>query len=196
MGILLYRYVERAVTREQTTRRKLRKELQVSHAHLDEAISYIGKVNVQVKTIEHLMTVPRRIWQGGRKEQKKMYEVLLDLILSIENVPWVVLRFVDGNDAHMVAEYHKARGEAILLQYDISNKALLESEMRTKGIAGVMGAFWVCPDTNLDAAIRVFAITPHDPQHPANDSHLFQAVVNHIYLLFMARQNNNHRHQP
>ncbi len=166
-----------------------RKELRKREEELNETQSYIGSVNLEVEQIKSIFDVITK-YPESKEDFKFIFEALAQRALAGVNSDWVLFRIIDIQSGKTLTEYTKARGAAVLLKSEISNKELMENKNPESCLAVAS------EQENLN--IKVFCIMPVK-QLNKNQEVLLKAIVSNLCMLYLVfdsaagrRHINNH----
>lgn len=165
-----------------------RKELDKREKELTDTLKYIGAINLQVDQIKSIFDIVTK-YPESKKDFKFLFEALAERALAGVNSEWVLFRIVDIQGGKTVREYTKARGRAVLLKCELSNKELLDD----KKIEGCQ----IIASTQENLDIKVFCVMPIKFLNE-NQKILLKAIVNNLSMLYLifdsvvVRKHNNH----
>jgi hypothetical protein len=142
---------------------------------LDETLNYIGAVNVQVDQITSIIDMISR-YPESKKDFRYLFEALAQKALAGVASDWVLFRIIGVESGKTLTEYTKARGIAVLLKCELSNKDLLDKkypeECRT------------IASTQENLSIKVFCVMPVK-ELSENQEVLLKAIVNNLCMLYL-----------
>ena len=154
---------------------RLTKEKGDLENRITEAFKYIGTVNIQIQEIKAVFSDIQK-FPENKKDFGYTVQFLADKTLSMVNVGWVLFRIIDSKNMHSLGEYCKSRGNSVLPQHKISNRALL-SNKKIKG-------FTVVGPGYENFYIKTFCIIPKVKL--SSDNKVFiKAIVNQLEMLFL-----------
>jgi len=107
--------------------RLYKSEIDKNKDKFEEAIQYIGGLNIQLDSLKSLLNDVRK-YPENKTDFRNILILMADKILSIVNCEWVVLRLIDAKTLQTLSEHSGSRGSAILLKYSISNKNIIEGK--------------------------------------------------------------------
>jgi len=153
------------------------KELKSHQQKLEEAFNYIGAINVQIGQIKAVFDdVPK--YPENKNDLKDILKGLIDKVLGIVNADWTLFRVIEISSGRTLTEYSRARGKAVLLKHEISNKDLLD-DVSLDNCTVIKSR-----QKNLD--IKVYCVIPVK-SISKNQKILIKAIVNDLgmfYLIF------------
>lgn len=152
-----------------------KRRLKQSEKELNETLSYVGAVNLQVDQIKSIMDVLTR-FPESKKDFKYLFESLADKALGGVNCDWVAFRIIDSASGNTLTEYTKTRKPGTALTCEIKNNKLLEGRI-LEGCHTISSA-----QENLN--IKVFCVLPVDSLDD-NQEVLIKAIVNNLGLLYL-----------
>lgn len=152
-----------------------KKRLRQSEKELNETLSYVGAVNLQVDQIKSIMDVLTR-FPESKKDFKYLFESLADKALGGVNCDWVAFRIIDSASGNTLTEFTKTRKPGITLTCEIKNNKLLEGKI-------LEGCYTVSSmQENLN--IKVFCVLPIEALDD-NQEVLIKAIVNNLGMLYL-----------
>ncbi len=151
------------------------RELKRRGKELDETLNYIGAVNIQTDQLKSIFDMLTR-YPESKKDFKHLFESLAQKALASVNSEWVLFRIVDTNSGNTLTEYTRARGAAVLLKCEVSNKDLLENKNPEDCQTMV--------STQENLSIRVFCVLPVKFLSE-NQKVFLRAVVNNLSMLYL-----------
>jgi len=122
-----------------------------SEERLNDALKYIGKINVQVQEIESAFNIINK-YPESKQEVKKLINYLAGKILGIINADWVVLRIIDTDKIKTLTEAYLYRNQEPKIKPNISNKALINKEALTD--------FTIVSSTEDNFTINTYCVFP------------------------------------
>ena len=142
---------------------------------LTDAFKYIGTANIQIQEIKSVFSDVRK-FPENKKDFGYIMQFLADRTISMVNAGWVLFRIIDTKNLNSVREYSKTRGNSVLPQHKISNRALVSNE-KLKGLT-VVGS------GHENFYIKTFCIIPK-AELPTDHEVFIKAVVNQLEMLFL-----------
>jgi hypothetical protein len=142
---------------------------------LSDAFSYIGEVNVQLLEIKSVFSALQK-YPESKKDYRSVLIFLARKALGIANVDWVMFRIINPESLRTIQEYSETRGSAILLKHNISNRALVSSE--------VIADCSAVSSEQENLSIKAFCILPTE-ELTASQGILIGAIVNELEMLFI-----------
>lgn len=142
---------------------------------VNEALNYIGQVNVQIQEIKSVFSSLKK-YPESKEDFKEILEFLAQKVLGIVNVDWVLLRIVEPATLKTLREQAGSRGSAVLLKYNISNKALVEK--------GNIDDCVVVRSDQENLKIKAFCVLP-TKKLSGDQEILVKAIVNQAEMLFL-----------
>ena len=142
---------------------------------LNDAFEYIGCVNVQIDAIRSIFNDINK-YPGNKKEMKQIMGLLSSAALKIVSADWVLLRIVDLRKVRTIREFPQARGSAVLLKHEISNKDLIENRIASDYVA--------IATSREDMTIKTFCIFSKI-KVTSEQKVLIEAIVNQLEMLFI-----------
>ncbi len=152
-----------------------RRNLKQREAQLSEMSNYIGAVNLQMEQTRSIFDAFDR-YPESKKDFRYLFESLADKALAGVDGDWVLFRIIDAASAKTLTEYAAARGSAVLLKYEISNRDLLEN----KNLDG----YKIVASMQENFNIKVFCIMPVE-SISGNQEILLKAIVNNLNMLYL-----------
>ena len=101
-----------------------RKELEKSYRNTNELVNYIANINVQIQQMKSVFSDISKYPQN-KNDLKYVFRIMAERILGAVNVDWVLFRILESDSAKTLYEFAQARGKALLVKYEISNRDLL-----------------------------------------------------------------------
>lgn len=152
-----------------------RRELKASYMRSNELINYIGNINVQIQQIESIFCDIEK-YPENKRDLRYVQKIMADKILGAVNADWVIFRILEKSTSKTLSEYAQARGKALLLKYEVSNRDLLDDKpdknyavIRTGQENFNIRTFCVLSDNNLDK----------------NQKMLVRKIVNDLEMLYL-----------
>lgn len=108
-----------------------RKELQRSYQRTDELTSHIGNINVQIQQMKSVFSDIDR-YPENKNDLKYVFKIMADKVLGAINADWIFFRIIESNSSNTLSEYAQARGKALVIKYEFSNKDLLDDKLNEK----------------------------------------------------------------
>jgi hypothetical protein len=142
---------------------------------LNDAFSYIGKVNVQLLEIKAVFSALQK-YPESKKDYRSVLVFLARKALVIAKVDWVMFRIINPESLRTVQEYSETRDSCPLLEHNISNKALVGRE----AIAGCS----VVHSEQENLTIRTFCILPRE-KLTEDQIILLHTIVSEVEMLFI-----------
>ncbi|MFH0852780.1 MAG: hypothetical protein V1845_04250 [bacterium] len=152
-----------------------KRRLKQRERQLDETLSYIGAVNLQVDQVKSIFDTLIK-YPESKKDFRYLFESLANKALAGVNGDWVLFRIIDTISGKTLSEYSAARGSAVLLKCEISNKDLLKN----KNLDGC----WAIASMQENFGIKVFCIMPVESVSE-NQEVLLKAIVNNLGMLYL-----------
>jgi len=152
-----------------------KRRLEQKEKQLNEILNYVGAINLQVDQIKSITDTLTR-YPESKKDFKYLFESIAERALAAVNGDWVLFRIVDVDSGKTLTEYAKARGAAVLLKFEVSNKELLgnKNPADCRIVASIQ--------ENL--RIRVFCVMPVEFLDK-NQEVLLKAIVNNLSMLYI-----------
>jgi hypothetical protein len=142
---------------------------------LTEAFKHIGTVNIQIQEIKSVFSDVQK-FPENKKDFGHILQFLADRTLSMVNAGWVLFRIIDTKNLDSLGEYSETRGNSVLPQHKISNKALVSNQK--------LEGFTVMGSGQENFHIKTFCIIPK--AEISSDNEIFiKAVVNQLEMLFL-----------
>ncbi|UCG12297.1 MAG: hypothetical protein JSU72_17650 [Deltaproteobacteria bacterium] len=142
---------------------------------LNDAFQYIGEVNVQIQEIKTVFSTLNK-YPENKKDFGKILCLLAQKALGIVNVDWIMLRIINPDNLRTLREHSRARGSAILLKHNISNRAIVSNE-------AIDDCSVVVSDQD-NLIIKAFCVLPTE-EITASQKTLIKAIVNELEMLFI-----------
>jgi len=152
-----------------------KRKLKRREKELDETLRYVGAVNLQVDQIRSIFDLLTK-YPESKEDFKFIFEKLAGRALAGVNSDWVLFRIIEIASGKTLTEYTKARGVAVLLKCEISNKELMEGK-NPESCQAVASE-----QENLN--IKVFCIMPIK-QLNKNQEVLLKAIVSNLGMLYL-----------
>lgn len=152
-----------------------KQEINKRQTLLDELISYVGVINVQLSqfksSFDELKKTPR-----NKKELKYVINLLIIKVLGIVDCDWVIFRAVELKSIKTVIDYTQVRGKLPISQHKISNKNLVENKSPQE--------YTVIYSNLTDCNIRFFCIIPHKTIDKIQHM-MIEKIMNDLCLLYL-----------
>ena len=142
---------------------------------LNDAFSYIGKVNVQLLEIKSVFSALQK-YPENKKDYRSVLVFLARKALVIANVDWVMFRIINPESLRTVQEYSETRDSLPLLAHNIGNKALVGRE--------AVADCSVVRSEQENLTIRTFCILPSE-KLTEDQIILLQTIVSEVEMLFI-----------
>jgi len=140
---------------------------------LDEALRYIGRLNVQVQEIEGIFTSISK-YPETRNEKRKALRFLAEKILNVVDNEWVLVRIVDRERIRTLGEHWATRVQKAAPP-SISNSELVERR--------TAHAYTVVESSQDSFSINTYCVLPG----PVTRGHriIIEAIANQAEMLFL-----------
>ena len=142
---------------------------------LNDAFSYIGKVNVQLLEIKSVFSALQK-YPESKKDYRSVLVFLARKALVIANVDWVMFRIINPESLRTVQEYSETRDSLPLLAHNIGNKSLVGRE--------AVADCSVVRSEQENLTIRTFCILPSE-KLTEDQIILLQTIVSEVEMLFI-----------
>lgn len=193
VGFFIFRAYEKEIERHLRNIATLAAGKNALEARLNEAFNHIGQINVQIQEIHSIFSALKK-YPEDKEDFKKILRFFTNKVLGIVPSDWVLFRIINRENLRTVREFGDSRGGAILLKYNISNKALIENE----AIAGTH----IISSEQDNLNIKAFCIIPVKELSP-NQTILIKTIISQLEMLFLVfasryykkehiAKNNNH----
>lgn len=160
--------------------RAYRKKLEQSNLELNDALAYIGSLNVRVESMHSLHESLQRFPQN-KKDLKLLFDSLANKALAVTNSAWVLIRVIDKQSGHTCAEVAKARGKVLVLKHEIGNKELLQGYKED-------GHLCIASAPVENTFLEAYCVFESDGKLDRHQEIILQSIVNNavfMYLLFI-----------
>jgi len=161
IGFLIYSLYQREISKHQKS--------------LDETLSYIGNVNLQISNIRSIFNEMKK-YPESKGDYKNILKFLAKRALGIVNCDWILFRVIETRSVKTLSEHFQARGPAAVVKHEISNKGLVEKNY-CQGCTVIESN-----QDNFD--VQAYCVIPQK-----NISHeqeiLIKAVVNNLAMLYL-----------
>jgi len=167
---------------------KIKEDLSIFRIELDSLMRETRQIEKEIRkeigSLEYKYGLPVvsgvvsdiRKFPENKKDFGYMLQFLADRTLSMVNAEWVFFRIIDTKNLNSLREYSETRGNSVLPQHKISNRALVSNE-KLKGLT-VVGS------GHENFYIKTFCIIPK--AELSSDHEVFiKAVVNQLEMLFL-----------
>ena len=153
----------------------LKQDKEALENRLTEAFKHMGTTNIQIQEIKSVFSDVRK-FPENKKDFGHILQFLADRTLSMVNAGWVLFRIIDTKNLDSLGEYSKTRGDSVVPQHKISNKALASNQK--------LEGFTVMGSGQENFYIKTFCIIPK--AELSSDHEIFiKAVVNQLEMLFL-----------
>ncbi len=161
IGILIHTFYQR--------------ELDKRQKKLDEAITYIGSINVQIGQIRTIFDdIPK--YPENKNDLKDIFKNLANRVLGIINADWVLFRIIEISSGRTLSEYSQARGKAVLMKYEISNQGLIAGKD--------FDDYTVIESDQKNLDIKVYCVVPIK-QLSGDQEVLIKAIINDLEMFYL-----------
>jgi len=162
---------------------RFERELVKSRQNLDEALKYIGVVNVQIEQLT-LASEEIRKYPQSHGDFKKVLRRLTEKAMGIANSPWVIFRIIERGNLRTVEEYGLARESRNAYNRKVSNKALVAGQN--------LADCQVVESPRGHEKIKAYCVMPVRALHP-NQKYLLRAIVGELEMLYLIFSNQNYQ---
>ena len=144
-------------------------------SRLNEAFSYIGTVNVEIKEIESILCGVEHYPQSKR-EFKELLDDLAAKAMTVAGVPWIVIRMINRHDGRTIKEHTVQHRPGSLPSVTMGNREILEGR-HVEGLRMI-----AAHQKNID--LLTVCIFP-EVSLSEEDIVLIAAIVNQLELFFI-----------
>ncbi len=123
VGYIVFRLYEKEIRTKEKAVVAEKERVKDFADKLNNAFKYIGRVNVQIQEIRDALAGMEK-FPENKNDFRNILDFLSEKILSTVNSDWVLFRLVNAANLNTLQEKSLARGQAILLKHEISNKDL------------------------------------------------------------------------
>lgn len=176
LSLLIQRYYKREVDLHKKQLEKINNDKKQTEEKLNDAFSYIGKVNVQIQEIKSIFNKDFK-YPKTKTELKKTLHYFSERALGIVNVDWVLIRIIDSVNQKTISEHLKTRGDVTLQEYPhISNKTIIEGQSDSSSTV----------ITSHPENMNIISCCIFPGNNISNEQrNLIEAIVSQIIMLFI-----------
>jgi hypothetical protein len=176
IGYTVINQYRKELVKNQSRLQKALAEKTEMKTDLDDALKYIGSVNVQLGEVKSIIAGKNK-YPEHKRDLKELFQALAQKSLGIVNADWSLLRIIDPDHFRTLGEHFESRGHnQAVAKLNVSNKALVE----TGGLEG----FSVLQSDQANFRIKTFCVMPIDALTDSQKI-LLKVIVNQIEMFFI-----------
>jgi hypothetical protein len=166
-----------------TMYRVYRREIDRKTKDYNEIAQHVGVVNRQIESMRSMAQKIQKLPQT-KGDLKQLLTTMCERALEITPYDWVLIRIIDEKTTHTLSEHAESRGRALLMQYEIGNKDLLDHVP--------LEGYTVLASNHLNALVRTCAIMPTEALSDEQQT-MLQAIVNEVTLLYLVYTSRHYK---
>lgn len=152
-----------------------KKELRKNRNELNEALNYIGSVNVQIDQIKSAFNGIKK-YPETKNDFKNILKILANKTLGIINAEWLLLRIIELDNGQTLTEFSQGRGHADAPKFEIGNKDLVADKKIDNHV--------VIKSTPDNFNLRAYCVLPVNTIRP-NQKILVETIINSLGMLYL-----------
>lgn len=159
-------------------------ELKSASQRLLAAFKYIGTANRRLPLLKNLTSDLLANPKVNKKEKNQIFQSLLATVaMSIANVDWCILRFLDVETNRTVKEHIYTKDELVVIKNGVGNNTLLRSRGQ-KHMHDPLEGLVIIPTTEEEAIIQGFLILPASHKSVFQERWTLQAITDQAQLFY------------
>jgi hypothetical protein len=170
-----YRFYKNSIKNHIDEIKSLSETKKTLEEQLEDSLRYIGRVNIQIQEIQSLLAATKK-FPENKKDFRNILKFFCEKILGIINVDWVIVRIINPDNFNTLSEHNEARGGAVLLKHELSNKEIVNNEL-PKGLSSLSS-------NQENITIKVFCVLPKKFINK-EQTELIKAILNQLEMLFV-----------
>ncbi|MFC1678476.1 hypothetical protein ACFLZ9_01920 [Patescibacteria group bacterium] len=172
---ITFRFYKKSIVDHINEIKSLEQKKKSLEEQLEDSLRYIGRVNVQIQEIQSLFAATKK-FPENKKDFRNILKFNCEKILGIINVDWVIIRIINPDNYNTLSEHNEARGSAVLLKHELSNKEIVNNELQKNLCI-------TCSDQD-NLTIKVFCVLPAKKISNEQDA-LVKTILNQLEMLFV-----------
>ncbi|TSA46496.1 hypothetical protein D4R52_00485 [bacterium] len=151
------------------------KKINTDQQKLDEALRYIGAINIQMEQINSIVEDLKK-YPESERDFKSLFQSLADKVLGIIRENWVMFRIIDSTSGRTLTEFSKSRANGASPKFEVSNRLLIENK-KADGLD-------VIESTQDNFEVKAFCIIPQGARAAGQEA-ILKTIVNNLEMLYI-----------